>query len=124
MNKFFKCSKCGKIVQIIENGSDELTCCNTNMLEIKANTVEAAIEKHIPVIELLDDKLIVSVGSTTHPMEENHYIKWISVKTNQTIYHFNLNPGDLPKAELSLRNNEIFEEAYAYCNLHGLWKSN
>lgn len=124
MNKFFKCSKCGKIVQIIENGSDELTCCNTNMLEIKANTIEAAIEKHIPVIEHLGDKLIVSVGSIIHPMEENHYIKWISVKTNQTIYQFNLNPGDLPKTEISLRNNEIFEEAYAYCNLHGLWKSN
>lgn len=120
--KFLKCMECGKIVEVLEDSSVDTICCKTPMLEIIANTVDAAIEKHIPVFEQNGNNVKVSVGSILHPMEENHYIKWIYVVTNKNNYCFSLKPGDIPVINFILNDNENIIDIYAYCNLHSLWK--
>ena len=88
-------------------------------IETHAGEVDGAVEKHVPVIEKSDDKIIVKVGSVEHPMTEDHYIMWIAVIDGDTITKINLNYTDKPIVEF----NKTTGEVYAYCNLHGLWKS-
>lgn len=122
MAKFFKCKRCGKIVEVINDGAPETVCCGEPMVELKANTTDAATEKHVPVIEIVGDKVSVSVGSVVHPMEAAHYIQWIAIETNRGVYRKNLNPGEEPKATFILSDEKLIA-AYEYCNLHGLWKA-
>ena len=120
---FLKCSVCGNIVEKI-NGINDVICCNNLMQPITANSVDAAFEKHIPVIEEKDNHVTITVGSTLHPMEEKHYIQWIYLKTTKGNYRFSLNPGDIPQVEITLSKSEKILLTYAYCNIHGLWVSN
>lgn len=122
MAKFLKCKRCGKIVEVINDGAPETVCCGEPMVELKANTTDAATEKHVPVIEIVGDKVSVSVGSVVHPMEAAHYIQWIAIETNSGVYRKNLNPGEEPKATFVLSDEKLIA-AYEYCNLHGLWKA-
>ena len=122
MAKFLKCKRCGKIVEVINDGAPETVCCGEPMVELKANTTDAATEKHVPVIEIVGDKVAVSVGSVVHPMEAAHYIQWIAIETNRGVYRKNLNPGEEPKASFILSDEKLIA-AYEYCNLHGLWKA-
>ncbi len=122
MAKFLKCKRCGKIVEVINDGAPETVCCGEPMVELKANTTDAATEKHVPVIEIVGDKVSVSVGSVVHPMEAAHYIQWIAIETNRGVYRKNLNPGEEPKASFILSDEKLIA-AYEYCNLHGLWKA-
>ena len=91
--KFLICKHCGNLVEMIEDSSANITCCGEVMEEIVANTTEAATEKHIPVYTENENEVTITVGETIHPMEDNHYIKWINVETNKGHYHFNLKPG-------------------------------
>lgn len=95
---------------------------NTTLTEVVADTVEASFEKHIPVVELEGNNVKVTVGSVIHPMIDVHYIEVIAVETKKGFQIKYLNPGELPIAEFTLVNDE-FVSAYAYCNLHGLWRS-
>lgn len=122
MAKFLKCKRCGKIVEFINDGAPETVCCGEPMVELKANTTDAATEKHVPVIEIVGDKVSVSVGSVVHPMEAAHYIQWIAIETNRGVYRKNLNPDEEPKATFVLSDEKLIA-AYEYCNLHGLWKA-
>ena len=122
MAKFLKCKRCGKIVEVINDGAPETVCCGEPMVELKANTTDAATEKHVPVIEIVGDKVSVTVGSVVHPMEAAHYIQWIAIETNRGVYRKNLNPGEEPKATFVLSDEKLIA-AYEYCNLHGLWKA-
>lgn len=122
MAKFLKCKRCGKIVEVINDGAPETVCCGEPMVELKANTTDAATEKHVPVIEIVGDKVSVSVGSVVHPMEAAHYIQWIAIETNRGVHRKNLNPGEEPKATFILSDEKLIA-AYEYCNLHGLWKA-
>ena len=122
MAKFLKCKRCGKIVEVINDGAPETVCCGEPMVELKANTTDAATEKHVPVIEIVGDKVSVTVGSVVHPMEAAHYIQWIAIETNRGVYRKNLNPGEEPKASFILSDEKLIA-AYEYCNLHGLWKA-
>lgn len=91
------------------------------MTELTANTTDAAVEKHVPVVTVNGNTVEVNVGSVTHPMEEKHFIEWIALETkngNQLKY---LKPGDAPKAVFALTEGDEVVRAYAYCNLHGLW---
>ncbi len=123
MAQFFKCKKCGKIIEIVNKGCPVLVCCGEEMTELKANTSDGAGEKHVPVIELNGNSVTVKVGSVTHPMEDDHYIQWIEIETDKGIQRKNLNPHEEPKATFTLTDEKLIS-AYEYCNKHGLWMAN
>jgi len=117
----YKCELCGNIVEVLYEGGGDLVCCDEPMKLYKENTVDAAQEKHIPVIEKTAAGVKVTVGSVAHPMEENHYIQWIELIADGKAYRQFLNPGDAPVAEFCVEASDI--SAREYCNLHGLWKA-
>lgn len=121
-NEIYKCNVCGNIVEMVHTGVGELVCCGQPMVLQDANTVDASLEKHVPVIEISDDKVTVKIGSEPHPMTAEHYIEWIELMVEGEVFRHELKPGDEPVAVLCKPNSEKIE-ARAYCNLHGLWKS-
>ncbi|WP_094607650.1 Desulfoferrodoxin [Sporomusa silvacetica DSM 10669] len=116
----FRCSVCGNIVELIKSGGGQLVCCGKPMEKLEANTTDAAAEKHVPVAERRDGKLYVKVGSVEHPMTEAHYIEWIAVTDGIGTQRIFLSSSDKPEAIFCDKENV---EIYAYCNLHGLWKT-
>jgi len=116
----YKCDACGNIVEVLHAGEGELVCCGAPMKLMVENTVDAAKEKHVPVIEKIDGGIKVSVGSVAHPMEEKHFIEWIEVIADGKAYRQFLCPGEAPVAEFKVQADKI--TAREYCNLHGLWK--
>ena len=119
--KFLLCRRCGNLIEMINDSGVTPICCGTDMNELTPNSVEAATEKHIPVVEIDGSIAKVTVGSTLHPMEEAHYIEWIYLETSIGIKRVKLNPKEEPIASLALLEEETVVPAYAYCNLHGLW---
>ncbi len=119
--QIYKCGTCGNIVEVIHKGNGELVCCGDPMKLYVENSVDAAVEKHVPVVEKTGSGFKVKVGSVAHPMEDDHYIEWIEVIVDGISYRKFLNPGDQPEAEFCLEAENI--TAREYCNLHGLWKS-
>ena len=117
----YKCEVCGNIVEVLHTGAGELVCCGQPMKLFTENTVDAAKEKHVPVIEVRGDRVHVKVGSVAHPMEEKHYIEWIELIADGRIYRQFLSPGDAPEAIFSVSAQKL--TAREYCNLHGLWKA-
>lgn len=117
--KFYFCKDCGNLV--ISNSSVNSTCCNSSMEELVANTIDASREKHLPVYELNDNTLDVSVGSVAHPMMDVHYIEWVCVETLKGYQIKYFKPNEDPKASFMFVNDTPVS-IYAYCNLHGLWK--
>lgn len=117
----YKCNVCGNVVEVLHAGAGELVCCGQPMQLMQENTVDAATEKHIPVVEKTEKGVKVTVGSVPHPMEEEHYIEWIEVIVDGRSYRKFLSPGDAPEAEFEVSGDNIV--AREYCNLHGLWKS-
>lgn len=122
LNKVYKCEVCGQMVQVVKHGGGQLVCCNQPMTELTENTVDAAVEKHIPVIENVDGKVIVKVGSVEHPMEEKHFIEWIELFVDNKVYRKYLKPEEKPEAIFEVEYKEGIV-AKAYCNLHGYWRS-
>lgn len=118
--EIFKCEVCGNIVEVLHGGAGQLVCCNQPMELQKANTVDAAKEKHVPVLEKIDGGYKVSVGSVPHPMEEKHYIEWIELLADGKAYRQFLNPGDAPEAVFNVKADSV--AAREFCDLHGLWK--
>jgi superoxide reductase len=86
-----------------------------------ANTVDAAKEKHVPVIEKTGSGVTVKIGSDPHPMEEKHYIEWIEIIADGKAYRQFLKPGDAPEATFKMTADKI--DAREHCNIHGLWKA-
>jgi len=116
----YKCELCGNIVEVLHGGAGELVCCGQPMVLLQENTVDAAKEKHVPVVEKIDGGFKVSVGSVPHPMEEKHYIEWIELVADGKAYIQFLNPGDVPEAVFMI--DAASATAREFCNLHGLWK--
>ena len=118
--KFYKCQKCGNIVTSINEINDNIVCCGETMTLLKSRSVDAAVEKHVPV--LLEENGIrkVFVGEVEHPMTEEHFIEFIAVETKSEMLIKKLKPLDKP--EFILNTNEEIVRMYAYCNLHGLWE--
>lgn len=116
----YKCEVCGNMVEIIHEGAGELVCCNQPMKLQDENTVDAAKEKHVPVIEKTAEGVLVKVGSVEHPMQDAHYIEWIQLLADDKAYRQFLKPGAKPEALFKVDGKELF--AREYCNLHGLWK--
>lgn len=118
--EFYRCERCGNIVALLKKGGGTLTCCGQAMTKLEANTSDGAKEKHVPVITRESGKIKVAVGSTLHPMLPEHFIEWIALVTEDKVEFRYLKPGDQPTAEFT----EVEAgSVYAYCNLHGLWKT-
>ena len=117
----YKCNVCGNIVEVLHAGPGQLVCCGQPMVCMKENTVDAAKEKHVPVIEKIDGGVKVKVGSVAHPMEEKHYIEWIEIIADGKAYRQFLKPGQTPEATFMVTASDI--KAREYCNIHGLWKA-
>ena len=122
--KFYVCAHCGNIIAYAKSSGVSVVCCGEKMQEIIPGTTDAAVEKHVPVVQVEGDKVTVSVGSVPHPMAEEHFIQWISIETQQGNQRKELKPGQEPKACFKICDGDQVVCAYAYCNLHGLWKSN
>ena len=121
--KFLVCEHCGNFVGVIKDSGVPMICCGQPMTVLNANTVDASVEKHTPVVTVEGNKVIATVGSVEHPMVDVHYIEWIYVETNKGGQRKVLNPDEAPKAEFVMADGEVAQAVYAYCNLHGLWKT-
>jgi len=119
--QIYKCGECGNIIEVLHGGEGEFSCCGKPMKLLKENTVDAALEKHVPVIEKTEEGFKVKVGSVAHPMVSEHYIEWIELIVDGISYRKFLNPGDTPEAEFCVKGDNV--TAREYCNIHGLWKS-
>ena len=118
--RFYRCPTCGNVIGLIDGDMEHIKCCGKPMEQMIANTTDASVEKHVPVVERVEDEIVVKVGEVEHPMEKDHYIMWIAqVSDNQTtrvrLY---------PQQEIAVRFKYIPGSIlYAYCNKHGLWKA-
>jgi superoxide reductase len=120
VRQVYKCEICGNMVEVVHKAGGTLVCCGKPMTLLAENTTDAAVEKHVPVIEKLQDAVVVKVGEVEHPMLENHYIEWIEVHTANKVYRKYLKPGEKPEAIFKVDEEILF--AREYCNVHGLWK--
>ena len=121
--KYYICEKCGNLVEMVNASGVTPVCCGQKMTYLEPGTVEASHEKHIPVVSVNGASVRVEVGSVRHPMVEEHSILWISLETDRGSYRKNLKPTEEPVCEFLLAEGERPVAVYAYCNLHGLWKS-
>lgn len=121
MDKFYKCKKCGKIVQVIKDSACGLVCCDEEMTELNPLLKDGAVEKHLPVIERVGNEVVVKVGEVPHPMQDVHYIEFVVLDTEKTTQRVDFKPGDVPVAKFVIAEDDKVVDALAYCNLHGLW---
>ena len=121
--RFFKCEVCGKIIAAVNMKPCPTMCCGKEMVEMVPNTVDAAKEKHVPVCKVNGNIVEVVVGEVAHPMTEEHQIDWIAIETETGNQRKVLKAGAEPKATFALVDGDKVKAAYAYCNLHGLWKA-
>jgi superoxide reductase len=117
----YKCALCGNIVEVVHAGGGELVCCGEAMALLTENTVDAAKEKHVPVIEKVAGGYKVTIGSVPHPMEEKHYIEWIELVADGKAYRQFLKPGEVATTIFCVEAANV--NARELCNLHGLWSA-
>ena len=121
--KFYICEHCGKIITAVKESGVPVMCCGQKRKELVPGTVEAAVEKHIPVYTVENNIVSVKVGEVAHPMLAEHSIEWVAVATKQGCQIKPLAVGSAPEAAFALCEGDEVETVYAYCNLHGLWKA-
>ena len=121
--KIYRCDHCGNIITFLHATGVPVMCCGQKMTELVPGTVDAAQEKHVPVVEQNGSSVLVKVGAVAHPMLPEHFIQWIILETNQGCQVKYLQPGQAPEAVFALAEGEKVVAAYEYCNLHGLWKA-
>ncbi|MDO4581655.1 MAG: desulfoferrodoxin family protein [Bacillota bacterium] len=122
MVKFLICETCGNQAGLIKDSGVTPECCGQEMKVLQPNTVDAAVEKHVPDVQLKDGGVFVRVGSVEHPMIEAHHIEWVYLETNLGGARKVLKPDTAPATCFRLCEQEQPLAVYAYCNLHGLWK--
>ena len=120
--KFYICEKCGNIIHKIKDSGVPVVCCGQKMTYLEPGVVEASHEKHIPVVAVEGDVVTVTVGSVEHPMAEEHSILWVYLETDKGGHRKSLEVGGAPVVSFALKDEKPLA-AYAYCNLHGLWKT-
>ena len=118
--RFYVCKTCGNIIGLIHGNAAPLRCCGQAMELLEANVMDAATEKHVPVYEKVEDEIVVRVGSVEHPMEKEHYIMWIAQVTDNRTTRVRLYPEQATETRFPYIPGSTL---YAYCNKHGLWKS-
>ncbi len=120
--KFFICKHCGNIAGMVIDAEVPMTCCGEKMAELVPNTVDAAQEKHVPVVAVEGNLVTVKIGEVAHPMLSEHFINWVYLETEKGGQRKILNPGEAPEVTFALTADDKAVAAYEYCNLHGLWK--
>lgn len=118
--EIYYCSLCGATYEVLADGGTQ-SCCGQEATLLTANTTDAAVEKHVPVVEAVEGGYKVTVGSVLHPMEPDHYIQWIELNEGPTAQIRFLNPGDQPVAVFKTDAKEV--NAREFCNKHGLWQN-
>ena len=119
--KLYRCTHCGNIaIKVIDSGVP-MMCCGEKMVEIVPASVDAAVEKHVPVVSRNGDIVTVDIGSVAHPMTEEHLIQLVIIDTTAGVQIAELHAGDIPQAIFAVPSGAEVRKAYAYCNLHGLW---
>ena len=113
---------CGNIIEMVEDKGVPVMCCGQKMTELTPNTTDAALEKHVPEVEVDGNTVKVTVGSTLHPMTEEHYIAFIYLETDKGVQKKYLDHTGETVAVFALAEGEKPVAAYEYCNLHGFWK--
>ena len=121
--KIYKCERCGNMISFVKDAGVPVMCCGQKMVEMIPGTSDGAVEKHVPVIKQEGQKVIVEVGSVEHPMADVHHIEWIILQTEKGVQRRNLLPGEAPRAEFILAEDDKVVAAYEYCNIHGFWKA-
>ena len=121
LRELYHCEVCGNVVEVVHEGAPALVCCEKPMRKLEAGTRDKGFEKHVPVAEFSGNVLRVKVGEQPHPMENEHYIKFIEVTTADKVFRKELSAGGSPEAEFSVPEDEV-TEIREYCNVHGLWK--
>lgn len=119
--KFFKCEHCGNIAVKLVDAGVPMMCCGEKMTELSAGAVDAAVEKHVPVVSVDGATVTVKVGEVTHPMLAEHYIQFVVLETSAGFQVAQLVPETAPEAVFTLPEGVTALRAYEYCNLHGLW---
>ena len=119
--KFYLFKHCGNVVEMIRDAGVVPVCCGEKMVELRANTVDASFEKHIPAVTVSGDEVAIKIGEVEHPMIPEHYIEWVVLETENGSYRHSFKPGDAPAVTFHLAGEKAIA-AYAYCNIHGLWK--
>ena len=122
LSGIYKCEVCGNIIEVLWEGVGELICDGQPMKLMLENTVNASYEKHVPEGDMEGTILTVKVGSSPHPMTEEHYIQWVEIMIGNIAYREFLNPGQAPQADFRIDAGGEAIELRAYCNIHGLWK--
>lgn len=120
--RFFKCMHCGNIIGVIHNAGVPMMCCGEKMTELVPGTVDASLEKHVPVVSIDGNIVTVKVGEVEHPMVEEHFIQWVYLQTDRGGQRKCLKPGEKPEVKFALCD-ETPKAIFEYCNLHGLWKA-
>lgn len=121
-SKFYVCEHCGNIIGLVHDAGVPMMCCGQKMTHLEANTVDASKEKHVPAVKVVGNAVKVEIGAVAHPMTEEHSIQWVYLHTDKGGQRKNLLPGEAPEVTFSLRNEKPLA-VFAYCNLHGLWKT-
>lgn len=121
--KFYRCKHCGNLLTFLHASGVPVICCGEEMAELLPGTVDASLEKHVPVVETQGAEVHVKVGSVAHPMVAEHFIQWIALETNLGSQIKYLQPNQAPEASFVLAEGEKLVAVYEYCNLHGLWKA-
>ncbi|MBQ7668444.1 MAG: desulfoferrodoxin [Clostridia bacterium] len=116
--RFYVCPICGNVIGLIDGDANHIMCCGKPMVPLAANTVDAAHEKHVPVIERSEDEIVVKVGEVTHPMEKEHFITWVAEVSDNRTTRVRLYPEQDPVVRFKYIPGATI---YAYCNKHGLW---
>lgn len=117
----YRCGVCGNMIEVMHPAGGTLACCGQPMSLLVENAVDAAREKHVPVVEPIEGGYRVKVGDVEHPMLEAHYIEWIELVEGDKVQRKHLHPGEKPEAIFYTDSKDVY--AREYCNLHGLWKS-
>ena len=121
--RFYRCERCGNIIASVKDTGVPVFCCGEKMREILPGVTDASLEKHVSVYTVENGRVQVTVGADEHPMTEEHFIQWVSLQTKEGNQRKELKPGDAPSVCFYICPEDEVEAAFAYCNLHGLWKA-
>ncbi len=121
-NRFFICEHCGNLIGMINDAGVPMMCCGQKMTKLEPGVTDASHEKHVPVVTVDENSVKVCIGSALHPMSQEHSILWVYLQTDKGGQRKNLDFDSEPVVNFALADEKPVA-VYAYCNLHGLWKT-